>query len=176
MTKSEKLAALQAAVHELGRVFEFSPGLERYVQRTLPHVADKIKFFAPAYPEHKPTLHFSFGEKMDDALYRRVVEEIMQCRFTQDKLAIIKEQVRSLADMEDVLFDAELEPEEITAVLRGLGLPEIAALAKKYPAEPEVDLREQERTLSESLHSFIGSLPAEQQEWVAKAVDVLDID
>jgi len=176
MTKSEKLAALQAAAHELVRLFGFSPGLERYVQRTLPHIADNIKFFAHAYPEHKPTLHFSFGCKMDDAQYRRVVGEIKQCRFTGDKIAIIKEQVHSLADMEDILLDAELGLEEIMAALRELDLSEIAALAKKYPAEPEVDLREQERTLSESLHQYIASLPAEQQAWVSRAVDMIDID
>jgi len=174
MNKSEKLAAMQAAAHELGRMFDFSPGLERYVQRTLPHIADNIKFFAPAYPEHKPTLHFSFGEKMDDEQYRKVIEEIMQCRFMQDKIAIIKEQVRSLVDMEDILLDAELAPEEITAVLRELGLPEIAALAKKYPVA-EIDRREQERTLGESLHEFVCSLTAEQQEWILRAVDVLEI-
>ena len=179
MTKSEKLGVLQVAAHELGRMFDFSPGLEQYVQRSLPHIADKIKFFMPVYPENRATLHFSFGDKMDDAQYRRVVEEIMQCRFAQDKLAIIKEEVHSLADMEDILLDAELAPKEIKAVLCELGLPEIAALTKKYPAGPEakaLEMREQEQTLSKSLHSFIDSLPAGQQAWISKAVAMLDID
>jgi len=176
MSKSEKLTALQAAAHALGRMFEFSPCLERYVQKTLPDIADNIKFFVSVYPEHKPALRFSFGDKMDDGQYRKVVEEIMQCRFVQDKIAIIKEQVHSLADMEDILLDAELVPKEITAILRELGLPEIAALAKKYPATAEIDLREQERKLSECLRDYITSLLVEEQEWVVKAVGVLDID
>jgi len=176
MAKSEALTALQNAAYELKGMFDFSPGLEQYVQGSLPHLADRVHFFAPAYPENRATLHFSFGEKMDDGRYRKIAEEIMQCRFAQDKLAIIKEEIHSLADMKDILLDAEWTPEEIALVLGALGLPEIAALSKKYPVPFEMVLREQERTLSESLHAFVCSLPAEQQAWVSKAAAAIVID
>lgn len=117
------------------------------------------------------------GDKMEDEQYRKIIEEIGQCRFLQDKIAIIKEQIHALADLEDVLLDAELTGEEIQAVLRELVLAELAALAKKYPPTPEIDmaeLRETEQILTKSLHDFVSALPQEQQDMIAKAIKAIE--
>ena len=114
---------------------------------------------------------------MKNEQYRKVIEEIIQCRFPQDKIAIIKNQIHSLADLEDVLLDAELTREEIRAVLGGLSLPEIASLAKKYPLKPDYEtiyLREQERLLSISLRDFLVLLPEQHQVWISKVMDIIE--
>ena len=73
---------------------------------------------------------------MENEQYRKVIGEIGQCRFSQDKIAIIKEHIHSLADLEDILLDADLIHEEVQAVLRELSFPEIAApyagIAQQY--------------------------------------------
>jgi len=143
MTKTGILAVVRDAARELGRVFNFPHGLESYLQESLPCIADRIGaaarmqslghvFYTPVYPEHRPRLYFSFGEKMDNGQYRKMVNEITQSHSLQDKVTIIKNQVHSLADLEDVLLDAGLTREEIRAILHELSLPEIAALSRKY--------------------------------------------
>ena len=177
-TKTEIFFVIQNAAHELSRIFRFSHVLEMYIQKSLPIIADKIEiamreqsldhvFYTPGYPEHRPKLYFSFGDKMDNEQYRKVIKEIMQCRFMQDKIAIIKNQVHSLADLEDILLDADLSREEIKVILHELSLPEIAALLKKYSIMTDIgaiEYREQEQLIRECLNDYISALPQEQRE------------
>jgi len=180
--KTEILASIQSAAHELKRIFSFPHELELYIRKSLPFIAGKIEiamreqslnrvFFTPSYPEHRPKLYFSFGDKMDNEQYRKVVNEIMQSRFLQDKIAIIKNQIHSLADLEDILLDADLPHKEIKAILHELSLPEIAALTKKYSIISEIEsieFREQEQVLRECLNDYISALPQEQQVLLVK--------
>jgi len=181
--QNEITKTVQESAVELVRHFQCPNGLARYIQNSLPLIASKIEiaaqgntldrvFFTPAFPENKPKILFSFGEKMDNEQYRKIIEEIGQCRFSQDKILIIKEHIHSLADLEDVLLDADLTQEEIQSVLRELGLPEIAALLKRYPMIPDVDMitfLDQKQLLMKSLHNFIRGLSQDQQEIIITA-------
>ena len=51
---------------------------------------------------------------MDDEKYRKFIDELLICRYSSDKLALIKEKVKSFGDIENLLFDAQLSEEEIT--------------------------------------------------------------
>jgi hypothetical protein len=186
-TKTEILTAVQYAAHELKRIFNFSHELDMYIQGSLSFIVDKIEFamheqsldhvfYTPSYPEHKPKMFFSFGDKMDNEQYRKVIDEIMQCRFMQDKIAIIKEQIHSLADLEDFLLDADLTHKEIQAVLYELSLQEIAALSKKYSIMSEVEtieFREKEQVLRECLNDYVSALPHGQRDLLFKISNVL---
>jgi len=181
--KNEALKTIQKAAVELIHCFQCSNGLAQYIRNNLPLIAGKIEmaakghtlnrvFFIPAFPENNPKIIVSFGEKMDDEKYRKVIEEIGQYHSTQDKAATIKRCIHSLADLEDILLDADLSKEEMWVVLSELKLPQISALLKKYPLIGHMDrigLREQEQFLRKSLHEFIHQLPQEQQEVIVKA-------
>jgi hypothetical protein len=185
--KSEQEAAIFKAANELNRRFHFSPELMQYIQYSLPIIASKIEvvsrehtldsiFFTPAFPEYKTKIVFSFGDKMDDEPYRKLIEEIGQCHYSQDKIAIIKEHIRSLSDLEDVLLDADLCQEEIQTVLHELSLQEIAALSKKYQLASDLDafeLRDQEQVLRTNLKDFISALPPTQQEWIKQVSKIM---
>ena len=189
-SKTEILATIQNAAHKLKRIFNFSHGLEMYIQGSLSLIADKIEiakreqslehvFYTPSYPEHKPKLFFSFGDKMDNEQYRKVVNEITQCRFMQDKIAIIKEQIHLLADLEDVLLDADLTSDEITAILYELSLPEIAAFSKKYSIMSDIgaiEYREQEKVLRECLNDYVSALPQEQWRLLIGTIDMIEYE
>lgn len=186
-SKNEILAVISKSVDELNHYFQFSQGVHQYIQESLPLIAGKIAiaaqehtlnriFFCPAYPENSPRIILSFGEKMNNEQYRKVIEEIGQCSFAQDKLGIIKEHIHSLADLEDILLDADLRSEDIQSILRGLGLPEIAALSKRYQLHLDIDdfgLREREQLLRENLRDFISARPQKQQELIANAVEII---
>ncbi len=83
-------------------------------------------------------------------------------------MAVINEHIHSLADLEDVLIDAELSADEIHAVLHELEPAEMAALLSRRPmsATDLTDLKEQEQLLVKTLHAFIGQLPQAQQKKV----------
>ncbi|MDL2206253.1 DUF6179 domain-containing protein [Eubacteriales bacterium OttesenSCG-928-N13] len=185
--KKEILATITNAADELNRRYHFSNGLARYIKSSLPLIASSIEvaarehtlnriFFTPAFPENNPQIIFSYGVKMDDEQYRKVIAEIMGCRYLQDKIAIIKEHIHSLSDLEDVLLDAKLTGEEIRSVLHELSLPEIAALSKKYypmTDDGAFEWREQEQLLRMALQSYISALPEKQQILIKQASKAL---
>ena len=129
------------------------------------HLPNRV-FLLPADGQEKPEIRFSFGEKMEDAQYRRVLDAIHRCETLAQKLSVIRKAVHSLADLEDVLLDAPMTSSEMQSVFAVLSLPEIAALSKKYGLQYDahpLHMREQEAVLRESLRTFIADLPAEKQ-------------
>ncbi|MEA4920423.1 MAG: DUF6179 domain-containing protein [Clostridiaceae bacterium] len=169
MSNSEIVETVSKAADELAQILCFSQGLTEYIKNSLPLIVKNIElgvrehtlrriFFSPILPEDNRKILFSFGEKMDDERYRRVLEEIGQCRSIKDKIAVIKENISSLADLEDVLLDADLTQEEVKAVLLKLSPAEAAVLIKKYQPMSDsqsYEMRECEMLLREALKSYI---------------------
>lgn len=164
--------------------------LEQYMGKSLPpiisNICNAVKgntlhkiFITQKHPELTPKLYFSFGDKMDDEQYRNIIEEIMQCRFSSDKIAIVKDKVHSLADLEDLFFDAELSSSEISAILNELEMVEIVALAKRHPFESPIDvmdLSESEQEFRQCLNNYIKGQSLEQQSLILKAITMLEDD
>ncbi|MDR2899245.1 MAG: DUF6179 domain-containing protein [Clostridiales bacterium] len=178
---------LRQAFRTLDGLFTFSDGLKAYIKKSLSTVyrailhntrnrsLDRI-FFTPKYPEQKQKIMFSFGEKMDDELYRKVVDEIRKYRFTQDKLSIINEFVHSLTDLEDIISDALLSKEEVQMILKRLELSEIAALLNKYKHVGELainELDEKEAFLIENIRQYVVALTEAQQETVKNIMSAM---
>ena len=187
-TRIEIEEILMEGVDQLCALLGLSKSLKRYLNGSLPQIAAVIEnavllqtldrvFILPKYPENNMKLIFYFGEKMDDEKYRKVLEEIMQCRYLTDKIALIKSEIHSLADLEDILLDAELCEEEILGILSELNPAEIAALVKKHHVTSALDrygLRESQIALCECLQKFLAALPAKQQDLMKRAVAMLD--
>ena len=187
--KSEIFPLMKNAVGELTRLLNCPHELIQYIQNSLPMIISRIEtavrkqtldrvFVLPAFPENRPQIIISFGDKMEDEQYRKVIEEIGQCRFSQDKITIIKEHIHSLADFEDILLDADLIHEEVQAVLRELSFPEIAALSKRYLILSEleaIEFRDRERLLRKHLNDFVFALPEKQRELIAKTIEAIEI-
>lgn len=109
----------------------------------------------------KNSIQFAASAKMDDEEYRRLIEELLRCRHSSDKLALIQEKVKSFDDIEDVLLDAQLGEEEIILVLDTLGDVEIAAMIRRHPFKSDVqavDLSETEQTLRLCLKDYMEKL------------------
>jgi len=131
---------------------------------------DKV-FIIPVYPENIPIIKFSYGTKMENDLYCQLIEEITQSGNTADKIKIISERVHSLADFNDVLLDAQLSDEEISAVLKLLSPVEFAALLKEYPFYDNyelIDLKYNEMHICICLKSYMNSLPDVQKRSIEK--------
>ncbi len=154
-----------------------NPSLRKYIRESLPGVTATIagalqtntldKVFVPSVnTDLKPKIRFSSGAKMPDEAYRKLVDELLVCRYAGDKLALIKEKVRSFGDIEDLLFDVYFNEEEIFSVFDFLGDAEMAVLLKRHPFERKiqaVDLTESETSLRLSLKTYFNKLPQERQ-------------
>ncbi|MBU2700753.1 hypothetical protein Ga0466249_001858 [Sporomusaceae bacterium BoRhaA] len=157
-----------------------SPSLRRYIEKSLPQITSNIAqaiktnnlhkvFVSPFNPDLKPRIKFSSGVKMADEDYRNLIDELLLCRYSPDKLGLIKERVKSFDDLEDILFDAHLSGEEINLVFSVLEDVEIAALVSRHPFISDiqaVDLSEAEQSLRLYLKNYIDRLPPDRQEQV----------
>jgi hypothetical protein len=151
--------------------------LRQYVQESLPNMITNIVcaiqintlskvILSPNYSETKPQNSFFTGEKMDDEDYRKLIGELLLLRYLSDKLALIKEKVKSFGDFEDILLDAQLDEQEITSVFSLLGDVEMAALIKRYPVRSDiqaVDLSVAEALVRSSLKNFMDQLGENRQ-------------
>lgn len=74
-----------------------------------------------------PSFGFEDGEMMDDEKLRSLMEEMRDCRHLSHKISMIREQVHSLSDLEEVLKEC-FWTEEYPRVFELLTPPETAAL------------------------------------------------
>lgn len=153
--KDETKASIQAILQQKGdMVIEAlaigNSSLKTYIHASLPELASRIHFainnntlqtiFIPRYtPSTNQTIKYSMGKKMDDEAYRNIVNEVLACRYSDDKIQIIKEHIRTLYDMEDMIMDGELTETEALALFSLLDDVEIAVLVKRHPYRREVN-------------------------------------
>ena len=57
---------------------------------------DKV-FLIPFYPEQEPKIMLSYGDRMSDRQYQKLVERILQTDISEEKIALILNEVHSLA-------------------------------------------------------------------------------
>ena len=86
--------------------------LRRYIEKSLSKIITNIlhavrmntldkTFISRVLPDLKPGIRFLSGAKMHDEDYRKLIDELLMCRHSSDKLALIKEKVKSFGDLED---------------------------------------------------------------------------
>lgn len=187
--RAEIAKMLGEALDSLSGSMALRDSLKDYLVDSLPQIAASIEnalqfktldrvFIVPRYPENKETVIVSFGVKMDNETYRKVLEELMQCRYLADKKALIKNQIKSLADLEDILLDAMLYEEEILSILGELTPGEFAALVKKHLVTSELEpegIGESEGLLCDCLKKLLSALPQKQQDFIGQVVERVEI-
>ncbi|MPN41087.1 hypothetical protein SDC9_188628 [bioreactor metagenome] len=159
-----------------------------YVERSLVQLAARISiamrmekleavFPCSKQPQNKPRLIFSFGIKMEDEEYRALVDELLSCRFWEDKLKLIKRRVHSLADLEEIVIDAELTETESMAMLQELGPVEIAALYRRHLKGTEFEDLEQNdatRLFRDTLRALIAQQPQIERDRIRRAAEAME--
>ncbi|NBJ16398.1 MAG: hypothetical protein FNP40_12725 [Dehalobacter sp. 4CP] len=115
-----------------------------------------------AQSEHS-SLVFEDGPRLADDVFRDIAEEIRQCRYIEDKLTIIRREIRSAADLADILEASCLFEDEYDSVYHSLTALELALLIKSFPApDPSLFIR--------SGHAATG----EMKEWQIRLISFLD--
>ena len=129
-------------------------------------------------PDQPLQVNYSFGGKMSDEQFASVVSELMLCRNSDSVLNVVKENVHSLTDFEDILLDAELSNDSVFALLDELTPAELAVFCKKYPPAPDNELdgmRENEARLVHRFNEYLGFLPADRRDWIIRTAEALRI-
>ena len=177
-SRNEIQIILEKSVLGLCEMMEFREPLQQYLKDSIPqlaiavengillHTLDRV-FLCPVYPELQPRLSVSFGKKMENQRYRRLLKNLKFSHTWEDKKDMIKRELHSLADLADVLMDSELSELEIFDLLKELSLAELAALILKYPMpapEDRYEMREGELFLCDVLQKFFANLSEIQRE------------
>jgi hypothetical protein len=174
----------KAAVSVLEELNVSGSSLRRYVAKSLHRITFNIlralktntlakTFVCSVDLDLKPKIEFLSGKKMDDRDYGKFIDELMICRYSSDKLALIKEKVKSFGDFEDMIFDAQFSEEEIFSVFDILGDIEIAALIKEHPFESDIqdeDLLEGEKKVLVYFKNYVYQLSSDRQERIFQIV------
>nr|WP_320024451.1 DUF6179 domain-containing protein [uncultured Acetobacterium sp.] len=189
-SQTELQQRLKTATVEIIAVLEVSnPSLKKYLLTSLPKITTTLykglathslnKVFVQRFnPNIKPIIHYNLGVKMDDKAYREIIVEFLSCRFFEDKLAIIKEHIKTLADMEDLLIAGELTTTEATMVFDLLEDVELAVLAKRHPLHLEieaVDYSAAEICMQQNINAYLRSLTRERLAKILKMITTIEV-
>ena len=89
---------------------------------------------------------------------------------------MIRENVKSFDDLEEVLLDACLNPEEIILLLDTLKEMEIAEMIRRHPYGSDiqaVDLSKAEQTLQECLAHYMRQIAEDRRQQIIRIADNL---
>ncbi|MDQ7095385.1 DUF6179 domain-containing protein [Desulfosporosinus sp. PR] len=149
--KIEEKPILPAAVRHLCQKLNISGSpLQKHLEKLIPDLSVRLKnallnnslnsiFISFQAKPLKPAWQFAEGVKMEDERFRAIVNEIKDCRYVSDKLAIIREEVHSLTDFMDILESYCIFEHEFNDLFQSLGDMELAILTKKLPADKLAD-------------------------------------
>jgi hypothetical protein len=150
------------------------PLLRRYIAATIRDLSPQLKvtleqdqleaLFVPCKAKPEPSgLQFHDAPKMDDDSFRTLTEEIRDCRYVTDKIALIAREIHSLADLVDLLEGDCIFGAEFPRVFASLDDMQLALLMKKL-VDPDFNLTESEREWRLQLKGFLSELTSSRRE------------
>ena len=148
-----------------------------YARRCLPHLASHVHtalragllsrtFLTPSGVESEAELLLSYGERMPDGEYRRLLAALQGVR-GEERVQAMLAGVHSLADFIDLLADLSWSEEELDLLVHSLPDADFLALTHLYPDLSLLD-RPAERLLHQALDRRRAALsPAEKRRFDA---------
>lgn len=160
-TETEIQSILEKAFFALNIKMGLPEISKRYIHRCFPKFSETIQksvmqktldkvFLVPNYPEREPKITISYGERMDNSKYQKLLDKILQADGSSAKIKFILHEVHSLADLLDILSDAELYKNDFELLIDMLPPPLFIALLNQYPNDDFLE-RESEKLLYDAL-------------------------
>lgn len=129
-------------------------------------------FLVPAYPERESQIILSYGDRMNDREYQKLVERILQTDSSEEKIMLILNEVHSLADLLDILSDAEFYANDFDLLINMLPLPTFVMLLSQYPNDDFLD-RESEQLLFAALQKRKQQFSMEEMQQIELMINML---
>ena len=115
-------------------------------------------FLSSEEAPQEPVILFEDKEKLDDDSFRRLADEIRECRLVSDKIALLRRASTGIADLIDLLEGDCFFGEEYCDVFTSLEDVQLALLKKRLSLDPaSADFLEEEnrREWQSRLHDFL---------------------
>lgn len=171
--------ALSQVIGELACPHE----LTGYLKSSLPKLALSVQsamelghletvILTPSYPEDKPQIILSYGDRMDDRDYAKVLDELLWCESAEKKAKIILRDIHSLGDLLEILRDSEPTQEELVEMLRRFPPEIIAVLLRQYPNDDFLT-DDREITIYSALQELCATLTETARAQMERAVEAL---
>lgn len=167
---AEQAHALEWAAAQLAQAMRLGPKTSRAVAHVARQLASPLRnalsthtldrlFPTPAQAKQAP---FSFAGRpnLPDDAFRALAQELCQCRYPRDKLAMLRQAEASLTDWMDLLDDGALLQTDLPVLLPALEDPAAALLLARAQGA-------QSRWLP-GLLEMIGTLPAGRREKIGQ--------
>ena len=183
-TRDSIIHILKKALAMLSEKINLPRRVKKYAAFCIPKLAPAIEnalntksidkvFIMLSNSESNTKIMLSYGERMSDAKYTKLLEKLQQVR-GKAKTKLIIEEVHSLADLLDVLSDAEFTMGELEVLVDMLPQNVFAALLSKYP-DQALAQRENEQMLCAALQKKKESLsPQMRKEVQDQAASIYD--
>lgn len=174
---------LKKALFDLYKKMDLPQNSMQYASMCIPKLAttilnavkmktlDKV-FLIPAYPEQEVQIILSYGDRMSDKEYQKLVERIFRTDSSEEKVTLILNKVHSLADLLDILSDTELYANDFDLLINMLPFPAFVMLLSQYPNDDFLD-RESEQLLFAALQKRKQWLSVEERQQVEQALNAL---
>ncbi|MDP4146434.1 MAG: DUF6179 domain-containing protein [Bacillota bacterium] len=162
--------------------------LIEYINKIVPYITLEIKrnlitntlenVFITLSRADKNVLKYEDGKSIDNSKFKWITEEIRTCSSVEDKIRIIREEIHSLKDLEDVLGADCIFNDEFVDIFKTLEDFEIALLIKSiYNNEAwNTDYgTESEKKWHEKLKNYLDDLEKTKKEDIIRLSQGIDI-
>ena len=163
-------AFLIDALDKLDAVLKLPKSVGLYIVRCMPILArtvhNNVSIGRSVFPRVSEAFRMGEvnvrdGERLSDAEYRGLRENLLAAQTAGERLALITENVHSAADIIDIVCDDLLDSAEMNALVEMLPLPAFVLLLKRFPSV-EFEEGRNEKQFAEALKARRSSLPPEQ--------------
>ncbi|HAK42727.1 MAG TPA: hypothetical protein DCM59_08555, partial [Clostridium sp.] len=117
----------------------------------------------------KESINFEEGERLGEGLFRYITDEIRECTLIEDKIKIIKDEIKSLIDLVDVLGADCIFNDEFEKIFDSLSDSDLALLLKYIPDIGYIDFyygTEAEKQWHNKLNSYLKTISSTRRNMV----------
>lgn len=179
---------LETASIELCKKFDLTNDFfQQYISQTIRDICERLKnalenkqlepiFVSSKEKLIKPVIHFMDGDKAEDELFRKLANEIRECRFVTDKISIIQKDIHSISDLVDILEADCLFDNEFAELFRVLGDNELAMLFNLLPINKvDSNLAESEKEWHVKLDAYLSGIEANRKNNIVELADKIEM-
>ncbi len=136
---------------------------------------NKLETVFISFNEEEPNeiIEYTDGKKMANSKFKKLTEEIRECSLVEDKILLIKNNIKSLEDLVDMLNADCLFGDEYITFFKGLSKMEIVLLSK-YISDLSFEY-EYEKDLYVEFNKYILSLRKEEQREISELKEKINL-
>lgn len=124
---------------------------------------------------HKPYL-FNDGPILDDELFRIIANEISECRYVSDKIAIIQKEIHSIIDLIDILEGSCIFEYEFFDIFHSFEDTYLSLLIKDIPINTtDIDCFEYEKQWQSKLKEYLNQLDSNRKDSIIELSKIISL-